>query len=114
MTQQIGDYNQWTGYVKTAGATYAMSLQDRFVYAQAVANGDFVITLPSVADAKGLLFVIHDFVAIYSKTYTITCDGSDMIIYIGGLSATFILNAHNEYCILYSNGSHWIIIGAKH
>ncbi len=113
MIQQVGDYNKWTGFVTKIGAAYTVTAHDRFCYLQAIADSNFAVVLPPVNEVKGLFFTFYDFVDAYSKTYTITCDGTDKIILSSGLSATFVLNTQNEFCILFSNGTNWIVIGAK-
>ena len=80
-------------------AAYSMTINDRHVRADA-SGGSFTLTLPSVAEAAGMIFDIEA-VDVDSTAVTVQDKGDD-----AGLT-NITLNADNEHVVLYSNGYSW-------
>ena len=90
-------------------ATTQLTVRDQTVRASTVSGGAgaFTITLPSVGEAKGLLFSLFMVARNGSEDITIADKGDDT-----GLS-DIVLNAADERCLLYSDGFHWFTLASE-
>lgn len=82
-------------------ADYQMSVRDSVVRADATA-GAMTVTLPSVADAKGMIFSIKAAVATPVKTVTVVDKGDSER---WGGDYTFVVNGNSG--LFYSDGLKW-------
>jgi len=72
-------------------------------------DGDSVIFMPPVAKCAGHFYTIH-IVAFTGASLTIRCNGDDKdatLLVDGDKAAAIVLEAANEYAVLFSDGLFW-------
>ena len=86
---------------EAGGSTYTLGVNERVVLVDA-SNGTYTITLPSVAEAQGLMF--HVLAVDGTNNITIQDNNND-----AGLS-DITLNADDEEVLLISTGYSWFYV----
>lgn len=102
------DENVVDKYAGKVAADKDLTVRDRVVYVDAdSAAGAITMTLPSVSEAIGMVFVIY---AETSTTNNITIQDSSND---AGLS-DITLDDADEYSVLLSDGTHWFETASNH
>ena len=91
--------------IVTKTSSFTMNLRDKLIYINS-ASIAIVVTLPPVAEAQGMFFALY----VSAFTEAITFSAADSIDW-ATVEPTF--DGADDGCVLYSDGRHWWIIGAR-